>query len=287
MKNFYLISTNHLKSGMLFDDEDDYRAGMNIVPICAFLTNVKVLSFILMSSHVHFVLECTRTESKLFIDKFKMLYSKYYCRRHGVREFLRRLGTDIQEVYIEDESLFRAIAYVIMNCVAANLVPNPVLYPWGTGSLVFSAMPSKGIQLGDMSLSRRRKFLKSKVELPRDYIVGDYGYIRPHSYVPVKFVESLFRTPKRYSYFLNNSSKAKHRLNNVEAPSFHDTIVKAGMKSLIQSLFRMESLEGLEERQKVELIRQIQWRFGSDENQLVRISGLPPVEVNKYINGFY
>lgn len=287
MINFYLISTNHLKGGMLFEDEDDFRAGMNIVPICAYLTKLKVLSFILMSSHVHFVLQCTGTEAKLFIDKYKMLYSKHYCRKHGAREFLRRLGTDIQEVKIEDESLFRAIAYVVMNSVAANLVPNPTLYPWGTGAIVFSSMPSKGIMLGELSQRKQYMILKSRVDLPVDFILGDSGYILPSSYVPVKYVESLFRTPKRYSFFLNNSSKSKQRLNNGEAPTFHDTVVRAAMKNLIQSLFRKASIADMDERQKVELIRQIQRRFGSDENQLVRISGLPYEEVDRYLNGFY
>ena len=216
MNSFNLVSTDHLKSGMLFEDDDDFRAGMNKVAICSYLTKVKVLAFILMSSHVHFVLLCPKTEAKLFIDKYKMLYSNYYCRKYGTREYLRRLNVDIKEVLIEDESLLKALAYVNMNSVAANLVPNPVLYPWGTGAIIFSAISPKGIKIDEMSLSKRRKFLKSKVVLPRDYIIGDSGYIHPCSYVPVKYVESLFKTPRRYSFFLNNSSKAKQRLNNSE-----------------------------------------------------------------------
>ena len=287
MESFTLVSTDHLRSGMLFEDEDDFRAGMNIVAICSHLTKIKVLAFILMSSHVHFVLRCTQTEAKSFIDKYKMLYSKYYCRKHMARESLRRLRIDIQEVNLEDESLLRALAYVIMNSVAANLVPIPMLYPWGTGAIIFSATPAKGIKLGELSKNKRRKLLKSRVELPEEYIVGDGGYILPRSYVPVKYVESLFKTPKRYSYFLNNSSKAKQRLNNAESPSFSDIIVKAAMTNLIQSLFRKASLEEMDEMQKVELMRQIQRRFSSDTNQLVRISGLPPEEIDRLINCFH
>lgn len=272
---------------MLFGDEDDFRVGMNIVAISAHLIDVKVLSFILMSSHVHFVLYCSREEAKIFIDKYKTLYSKYYCRKYGTSEFLRLLGIDIQEVFVEDESLFRAIAYVIMNCVAANLVAVPVLYPWGTGDLFFNARQQYGQKLGEMSQNSRRKLLKSRVELPKDCVVGDGGYILPCSYVPVKYVESLFRTPKRYSFFLNTSSKAKQRLEKTEAPSFSDTIVKAAMNCLVHSLFRKASLEDLNDGQKAELMRQLQRRFSSDESQLVRISGFQQNEVSRLINGFY
>ena len=272
---------------MLFGDEDDFRAGMNIVAICAHLTGVKVLSFILMSSHVHFVVHCSPYDAKPFIDKFKTLYSKHYCRKHGASEFLRLLKVDIQEVFVEDESLFRAIAYVIMNCVAANLTPNPFLYAWGTGSVLFNTIPNKGRSLGEMSQNARRKLLKSRVELPAEFIVGDGGFILPRSYVPVKYLEAIFKTPKRYSYFLNSSSKARLRLEKTEAPSFSDHIVKAALTNLINSLFRQASLESLNDRQKAELIRQVQRRFSSDEGQIVRISGLPKEEVNRLINGFY
>ena len=287
MKKFYFVSTNHLKSGMLFGDEDDFRAGMNIVAICAFLTDVKVLAFILMSSHVHFVLRCSQNEAKSFIDKYKTLYSKFYCRKYGTSEYLRLLGVDLQEVFVEDESLFRAIAYVVMNSVAANLVSAPVLYPWGTGNLLFSAVPPKGKPLGEMTRNARQKLLKSRVDLPDEYCIGDEGFILPCCYVPVKYEESLFKTPKRYSYFLNTSSKAKMRLEKAEAPSFSDHLVKAGMTNLIQSLFRKSSIIDLNDGQKAELMRQVQRRFSSDESQLVRISGLPTDEISHLINGFY
>ena len=260
---------------------------MNIVPICAYLTGVKVLTFILMSSHVHFVLLCSKNEAKCFIDKFKMLYGKHYCRKYGANDYLRRLGIDIQEVFIEDESLFRAIAYVIMNCVAANLVPSPILFPWGTGAVYFNANPPYGQKLGEMSQNARRKLLKSRVELPEDYLIGEGCYILPCSYVPVKYVESLFRTPKRYAFFLNTSSKAKQRMEKTEAPSFSDHIVKAAMINIIHSLFRKASIQDLNDVQKAELMRQVQRRFSSDESQLVRASGLQADEVSRLINGFY
>ena len=287
MKNFYLVSTDHLKSGTLFEDEDDFRVGMNIVAIGSYLTGVKVLTFILMSTHVHFVLLCSKNEAKCFIDKFKMLYGKHYCRKYEANDYLRRLGIDIQEVFLEDESFFRAVAYVQMNCVAANLVPSPVLFPWGTGAVYFNANTQYGQKLSEMSQNARRKLLKSRVELPEDYLIGEGGYILPCSYVPVKYVESLFRTPKRYAFFLNTSSKAKQRMEKTEAPSFSDHIVKAVMINIIHSLFRKASLQDLNDVQKAELMRQVQRRFSSDESQLVRVSGLQPDEVSRLINGFY
>lgn len=62
-----------------------------------------------MSNHVHFVLEGTEEDAR--------------C----VREFLRGNGVDIRLLELEGESLERAIAYVQMNCVAANICMHPSL----------------------------------------------------------------------------------------------------------------------------------------------------------------
>ena len=60
MESFTLVSTDHLRSGMLFEDEDDFRAGMNIVAICSHLTKIKVLAFIPHAPAISFTLFCDK-----------------------------------------------------------------------------------------------------------------------------------------------------------------------------------------------------------------------------------
>ena len=70
---FYLVTTDHLKSTIWFRDEEDFKAAMNIIPVLAALAGVNILSFILMSNHIHFVLECELADAEAFILKFKKL----------------------------------------------------------------------------------------------------------------------------------------------------------------------------------------------------------------------
>lgn len=121
---------------------------MNLVAVTAFSVGVRVLAFILMSNHVHFVLEGEEENVIQFITEFKRAFSRYLAHKYACRDTLRRNGTDIQNLPLDGESLERAIAYVQMNSVAANICT------------------------------------------------------RPEAYVNVRFVESLFRTPKRMNYFL-------------------------------------------------------------------------------------
>ena len=286
MLNFILVTTKHLKSGVLFHDEDDYRAAMNIVAICAFVTGVRVISFILMSNHVHFVLMGSEAEGRIFIDKFKTLYGKYYFLKYGVHEYLRHLAVDFREVRIEDESLPRSIAYVQMNCGAANLVPSAFLYPWGTGQTFFSALPLTGQRLLNFSRRKQYRILRTRMDLPQDYLLGESGYILPLSYVEVQFVEQLFGSPSRYSFFLNTSSKAKLRLDKSRAPSFPDHIAKGVLDSLVLSLFRAPSFSILDANDKVEALTQLQRRLNLESKQLSRLSGIREEEIVQMLDTF-
>lgn len=286
MKNFFLVTTYHLTDRLWFRDEEDFRVAMNYVAIVAYLTGCSVFTFILMSNHVHFVLMCSREKAEVFINKFKRLYAAYYQKKYGVCELLRRNGVDFREVRAEDESLERAIAYVLMNCVAANICLEPSGYPWGTGNVFFNGNPLSGIRLGDLSGRAQCRILKSNVKLPHDYLLASAGYIQPKSYVNTRGVEALFRTPKRLGYFLRTSSKAKLRLEKDAMPSFRDQILYSASEDLCHSLFRVNHPSELSEEQLAELLRQLKHRFSADLNQLCRVIGISYSDAARMIDNY-
>ena len=245
-----------------------------------------VLAFILMSNHVHFVLACSREDAERFVNTFKRLYASYFYRKYGVNELLRRNGVDIREVNASDESLERSIAYVLMNSVAANICFEPSGYPWGTGNVFFNDNPFPGRCLGEFSGRAQMRMLKSNVMLPGDYRIGSGGYILPESYVQVKGVEALFRTPKRLGYFLRTSSKARQRLEGGVAPSFRDQNILSASEDLCQSLFRVNRISDLGVEQKTELLRQLGRRFSADLNQICRVTGIPYEEAARMLDGW-
>ena len=285
---FFLITTDHLETRLWFLDDDDFKTGMNYVATVAFMFGVRIIAFILMSNHVHFVLECTRELALRFITEFKRLYSRYLNQRHGTKELLRGNGVDIQELRLGDESLERAIAYVQMNCVAANICLEPAAYPWGTGRTFFQVSAKRGQCLGALSARKKNKLLHSKMILPAGWMLGEDGYILPESYVPVRFVESLFRTPRRMQYFLQSSSKAKRVLDRIEKdlPAFRDQVILAAIPDLCHSLFQKRSIEELDIQQRTELARQIRYRFSADIHQIARVSGIPYQQIAILLESF-
>ena len=133
-----------------------------------------------------------------------------------------------------------------------------------------------GRPLGSLSARERHRLLHTKEELPAEWIVCDEGYITPESYICKDRVERLFRSPRRMNYFLQNSSKAKIRLEASEdcQPSFRDQVILAALPDLCRSLFRNVKVAELSECQLVELMRQLRFRFAANVNQIARVTGV-------------
>ena len=285
---FFLVTTDHLTESIWFRDDPDFKAGMNYIAIISLLSGIKVLAFILMSNHVHLVLQSTDVEAGWFINELKRRYSEYLNRRYGTDDFLRLNKVDIERISLEDESLERAIAYTVMNCVAANICLTASDYPWSSIKAYFQVTSRKGVRFGDMSKSSRRRILHSKSIIPEDTIVGEDGYILPESFIPVRFVESIFRSPKRLNYFLLNSSKAKRRRDASEGglPSFKDQVILAAVPDMCMSIFRKKDTAELDSDELVELIKQVRRRFSADIRQIARVLEMPYSKVARMLESF-
>ena len=282
----WFVTTDHLSKRIWFRDDEDFKMGMNLVAVLAVALSVKVVSFILMSNHVHFVLCCSNKEAHRFIEEFKRRYSQYASKKYGTKELLRRVRVRIDLVDGNDESFEWVVAYTHMNSVAANICLNASDYRWGTGGAFFKSTPSKGRRLDTFSQRARFALLHSEQKMPPHLLVGEDDYILPASYVQVEMVETIFRTPKRMNFFLQNSSKAKRRIasSETEPPSFRDQVVLSAIPDLCQSLFRKPSLEGLTEDERTELLKQLRFRFSSNVNQLMRVTGLPYEQVTELLD---
>ena len=280
-KGYFLVTTEHLKEGLWFRDDEDYRIGMNYAAIVSYAYGVMVLAFVLMSNHVHFVLYCTEEDAWAFIHEFKADCSRHLALKYGVRDLLRRNRVSVQRISPDDESFERAVAYTQMNPAAANICLHPSGYPWGTGGTFFNAKPVKGTRLGNMSRNSVRKRLHTRRDLPPDWTIGDEGYILPESFVPVRLVESIFRTPKRMDYFYRNSSKARRsgEFKGNHLPSFRDQVLYAAIPDLCRSLFGQDAIHELNSGQRMELVRQLIRRFSADVRQIARVTSIPVEEV--------
>ena len=284
---FYLITTEHLEDQVLFRDDEDFAVGMNIVAVLQYVLGIDVLAFILMSNHTHFVVQCSRDKAQLFIDRFKKQYSFYFQRKYGEPKLLKKTDEVFQQLDPYEESIERAIAYVHMNSVVANICARPEDYIWGSGNCFFKMVSCAGKELGSFSRRKKKAMLHSHFMLPSKYIVCDRGYILPESYINVSFVETLFRKPSRMNYFLNNTRKAKVRVErgDVAMPTFKDQFIIAAIPYLCRTLFQTEDTTKLDTSQQQELLRQLKFRFSAGVKQLNRVTGISVTSITTLLEG--
>lgn len=288
MAKIFFVSTDHLEDRIWFRNDEDFKVGMNFVAIQAAIDpDTKVLAFILMSNHVHFVLWGWMQDALFFINQFKRRYAVYYQAKYGVKEPFRRNNVDIRPVPAADEAPEKTVAYVQMNCVAANICTHPTQYPWGSGNVFFNPAPQGGKKVGFFSGRALRKMLHSDTKtLPKDWILCEEGYVLPSNYVAAETVETIFRTPKRMNYFLSNSSKAKRRLESGEKslPAFRDQTILACLPDLCRTLFGKNAVGQLLKEELAELLKQLRFRFSADANQLARVCGLTYEEAARLLD---
>ena len=290
MRKVYLLTTAHLEDHLWFREEEDFRVGMNYVAIeSACRKEVGVLAFVLMSNHLHFVLRGYPEDVLLFVHQVKRRYSQYFRKKYGAKEFLRGNEVDIREVPYEDEAVERAVAYVQMNPVAANICSHPSQYPWGSGNCFFCVSPPGGRPVREFSVRSLERMMHSfRPILPPKWKLSPEGYILPSSYLDIEDVETIFRTPKRMNFFLSNSSKARKRMESVDAalPAFRDQTILTALPELCRSLFGKETFNALQADEQVELARQLRLRFSTDANQIARVCGLTYADAARLLDRF-
>lgn len=65
-KEYFHVCEDGRMHTWMFQDESDFIAGVNRMGICCLRTSVKVIAYVLMDNHVHFVLCGTMPECKRF-----------------------------------------------------------------------------------------------------------------------------------------------------------------------------------------------------------------------------
>jgi putative transposase len=115
----------------VFNDDEDRRAYLRLVQAQTEYHGVEVLSWCLMTNHVHFV-AVPPTESAL-ADAFgesHRLYTRMKNFREGVRGYLFQ-GRFFSCV-LDEPHLIAAVRYVEQNPVRAKLVADPWEYEWSS-----------------------------------------------------------------------------------------------------------------------------------------------------------
>jgi REP element-mobilizing transposase RayT len=65
-RGYYHLFSDGFRTDVLFEDVKAFVAGMNIVALCYLKCEARILAFVLMDNHVHFILYGEEQECILF-----------------------------------------------------------------------------------------------------------------------------------------------------------------------------------------------------------------------------
>lgn len=274
----------------MFYTQGEFCDGMNRILAVIDGYEVMLLAFVLMDTHVHFVLygeldSCTR-----FVYEYVRRTSMYLTLRHKEHNALGSIEINHQKID-DDRYLKTAICSVIKNPVSAGLPYNPWDYPWSSGPLYFSptgSWTSPRWTLGTEEVITKnqdiRKLAKSRVKIKPGIRVID-GIIVPNQFVAVDIVEKLFRSHKAYNFFMSTSRDidVESRAGAISHLTLPISEMRENRRIILQELFCVSGLRGLNVPQRLRLALCMKSRYNCSPKQIAKLCGLVYDEVKDYL----
>ena len=289
IKNCWHFSTDGNAVDAMFEDEDDFVAGMNRVFVVVQGYHVVILAFSLMDTHLHFILYGTFEECNRFMHEYVRQTSWYVSRTH--HEANKLDGVPIRHQPVEDDFYLKTvICYTLKNAPVGGIMFNALDYPWSSGPLYFKrpGLWSSPRWMDDMEgpspmgIVKHRQTLRTrKDDLARHghRMVGPLVF--PGEYVAYEIVERIFKTCKSFNYFLciTREEDVDARGGSISLLSIPMQEMRQHKNEVCQELFGTKSVKSLSTEQRLRLARTLRRRYNSSFKQIARLSGLVYEEV--------
>lgn len=269
---------------IIFRKPQDYAFAMTLVAMCAHdCPGVQIITFELMSNHVHFVLCGSEEEVLAFFELFKKRLHRYLA-RHGEPTSLTNFSCKKPNPIDNLESLRNQIGYTNRNNFVVDPDQLPFTYPFGANSYYFNPLAKEREhgRFGDFNILEKRAFVRSKsVEYPASYTIVD-GFFSPMNYCRFDIGEGVFRDARHY---FNKLSKEIESYREIAA-MLGDTIFYTD-DELSDVVYRIckekhggQKATLLGKNEKIGLARILHFDYNADNAKIVRLLNLAPEIVN-------
>ena len=283
--NFH-VCTDGRALPWMFQDESDFIAGVNRIGICCLRTGAKVIAYVLMDNHVHFMLRGTMPECKGFITLYKQLTGTWIYHKYGLSDFLRQLPTNIM-LLDSEERLLNTIAYMDRNPVVAGYPYLPTEYPWGSARYVFKHSREEVDTKALSTISRRdqRILMNTRITIPGDWRIDGKGMLCPDSFLDPSVIESYFKTPVRYSYFLAKKLEGAVELEIESSQKIFipDVELRKVVRKLILQDYGKDRVEDLDVNERLFIARKLRYHYASTLKQISRMVHLDRSALERFI----
>lgn len=299
VRNCWHFCTDGNRIDQMFADAEDFRSGMNRIYVVLQKYRIMILAFVLMDTHVHFVLYGDFGQCNLFMHDYIRRTSMYQAERNNDRKKLADVPINHQ-IIDDDIYLKTAICYVLRNPLEARLPYNYYDYPWSSGALYFRGgglwtspaftMEERTGVLNGLGFVESRKMLKSHIHdntadkaLSQARVIN--GMVHPADYVAVDVVERIFKTPRSLYYFMGRTREEdiESRGGALSRLSIPIQEMRQNRDALCKEILGRDSIRQLDVAQRIRLAKALKSRYNSSVKQIAKLCGLLYEEVKGII----
>ena len=256
---------------VIFKTEADFQTGMTVFGLCALLfNNLKILTFELMSNHVHITLFGQKASVMDFFTTFKKALGKALSDDVDLDGFscsLRLLETEIE--------IRNSITYSNRNGFLVNPSTMPFTYPWGANRYFFNpearlrfAKESSALSLRERRLITHSRFA-DKIERLR--ILDGYGC--PLSFCDISSAEKYYRSASNYLYEISRNLESHKQFAEVigESVFYTDDDLFRIAVSIAKDKYGETKLKLLSSTAKTDLTKILHYDYNATKKQLHRM----------------
>ena len=269
------VCTSGENQCVLFRDSDDFRCGMNIVGVAAlvFKESVEILTFELMSNHVHFVLHGDKEDVEMFFDYFYRRLRRLFIRQERLSDLK---GFAASYHLVDTESYLRnLIAYVNRNGYVVNINETPFSYMWGANRYIFNeatSLEGKSF-VNDMPKKKRDEFFHIKdICFPDSYYLVD-GYISPVCYCKILECETLYKNAHHYFSLISRNVESFKDIAQIAGDSiiYSDEEMFSASIHFARKNFEKQKITLLDRNEKIELAKHLHFNYNASNKQISRL----------------
>ncbi|MBO4465106.1 MAG: hypothetical protein J5748_00310 [Bacteroidales bacterium] len=199
---------------IIFRSPEDYNAGMSLFGIAALLCpKVKVLTFEIMSNHIHSTLAGSKEDIIAFFKLYASLLSKYF-KEVGHPPLPKVFELNLRQIE-SLEDLRNVLIYNNRNGYLVHPEHSPFSYPYGANAYFFNPfakelyntakVPARVKELERMAHTHAVR----SIEKPVYYL---NGHICPLCFCDIVTAEQLFRDAAHYFHSLSRSIESQRQI---------------------------------------------------------------------------
>lgn len=277
-RGIWHLCTPGEKQTKIFKAEEDYKFAMTLVAMCACdCPGVQIVTFELMSNHVHFVLCGTEADVLAFFDLFKGRLRLYLANKRD-RTNLAHFCCDKPIAITTLESLRNQIGYTNRNNFVVDPDQTPFSYPYGANGYFFSPIAKERPYslYADLNILKKRAFVHSKaIDYPDSFQIVD-GYFSPMNYCRFDIGEGVFRDARHYFHKLSKEIESYKEIAAALGDAIFYTDDELGdvVYRICKEKYNGQKAALLGKNEKMELARTLHFDYNADNAKIHRLTGL-------------